>query len=73
MKKEHWNFPKAHLHQHLFKDIEAKGVTANTTTKHNEKMHGPLKTAYQLRTNFKNVADQVWFDLLDWQLVSYRD
>jgi hypothetical protein len=57
--KEHWNFPKAHLHQHLFDDIEAKGVTTNTSTKPNEKMHGPLKKVYQLHMNFKNVASQV--------------
>ena len=53
------------MHQHLFDDVEAKGATSNTTTKHNEKMHGPLKKAYQLRTNFKDVAEQVWFELLN--------
>ncbi len=37
----------------------AKGVTQNYNTKPNEKMHGPLKDAYQLRTNFKEVAEQV--------------
>jgi len=60
-KKENWNFPKAHLHEHLFDDIESKGVTANTSTKPNEKMHGPLKKWYQLHTNFKDVAKQVCF------------
>ena len=44
---------------HLFDDIKAKGVTRNFNTKPNEKMHGPLKESYQLRTNFKNVVDQV--------------
>jgi hypothetical protein len=67
--KGSWNFPKAHLLIHLFDDIEAKGVTANITTKHNEKMHRPLKTAYQWHTNFKDVADQVC--LLEWKLFCF--
>ncbi|KAG1738055.1 hypothetical protein EDD22DRAFT_982336 [Suillus occidentalis] len=46
-----WNFPKMHLSAHLFDDIEAKGP--------NEKMHGPLKDAYQDHTNFKNFAEQI--------------
>ncbi|KAG1890746.1 uncharacterized protein F5891DRAFT_1131606 [Suillus fuscotomentosus] len=54
-----WNFLKKHLSAHLFDDIEAKGVTRNYNTKPNEKMHGPLKDAYQDRTNFKNFAEQV--------------
>ncbi|KAK0464016.1 hypothetical protein IW261DRAFT_1427519 [Armillaria novae-zelandiae] len=36
----------------------SKGVTLNYNTKPNEKMHGPLKDAYQLQTNFKDVAEQ---------------
>ena len=48
-----------HTHQHMFDDIEAKGVTLNYNTKPNEKMHGPLKESYQRRTNFKDVANQV--------------
>ncbi|KAK0492483.1 hypothetical protein EDD18DRAFT_1108873 [Armillaria luteobubalina] len=36
-----------------------RGVTRNYNTKPNEKMHGPLKDAYQLRTNFKDVAEQI--------------
>ena len=48
-----------HLSMHVFDDIEAKGVTRNFNTKPNKKMHGPLKETYQLRTNFKDVADQV--------------
>ena len=44
---------------HLFDDIEAKGITLNYNTKPNEKMHGPLKTAYRRETNFKEVASQV--------------
>lgn len=48
-----------HLAQHLFNDIEEKGVTRNYTSKIFEKMHGPMKESYQRRTNFKNVASQV--------------
>lgn len=48
-----------HLIQHLFDDIEAKGVTRNYTSKTFETMHGPLGKAYQRLTNFKNVAGQV--------------
>ena len=54
-----WNFPKMHTHQHAFDDIEAKGATRNYNTKPNESLHGPLKTSYKLRTNFKDVASQV--------------
>jgi len=48
-----------HLIQHLFDDIEAKGITRNFTTKTFEKMHGPLGDSYVSVTNFKNVAGQV--------------
>ncbi|KAK0229022.1 hypothetical protein IW262DRAFT_1265390, partial [Armillaria fumosa] len=54
-----WNFPKIHSHKHLVDNIMAKGVTQNYNTKPNEKMHRPLKDAYQLRTNFKEVVEQV--------------
>ncbi|KAK0471910.1 hypothetical protein IW261DRAFT_1424717 [Armillaria novae-zelandiae] len=54
-----WSIPKVHTQQHLFDDIIAKGATKNYNTKVNECMHGPLKEAYQTRTNFKNVADQI--------------
>ncbi|KAH7927024.1 hypothetical protein BV22DRAFT_1153995 [Leucogyrophana mollusca] len=54
-----WNFIKKHSNSHLFDDIIFKGVTRNYTTKMNEKMHGPLKDSYLLRTNFKNVAGQI--------------
>ncbi|KAG1808131.1 hypothetical protein EV424DRAFT_1574699 [Suillus variegatus] len=59
MSEKSWNFPKKHLSAHLFDDIEAKGVSRNYSTKPNEKMHGPLKDAYQDRTNFKNFAEQI--------------
>ncbi|KAK0493804.1 hypothetical protein EDD18DRAFT_1107781 [Armillaria luteobubalina] len=59
-----WNFPKVHSHKHMVDDILEKGVTLNYNTKPNEKMHGPLKDAYQLQTNFKDVAEQIlWVDL----------
>ncbi|KAI6142367.1 hypothetical protein BKA82DRAFT_153750, partial [Pisolithus tinctorius] len=56
---KNWNFPKNHTHMHVFDDIEAKGVTCNFNMKPNEKMHGPLKQAYQKQTNFKDVVQQV--------------
>ncbi|KIO08105.1 hypothetical protein M404DRAFT_23381 [Pisolithus tinctorius Marx 270] len=56
---KNWNFPKNHTHMHVFDDIEAKGVTHNFNMKPNEKMHGPLKEAYQKQTNFKDVAQQI--------------
>jgi hypothetical protein len=57
---KNWNFPKMHALAHSFDDIEAKGASRNYNTKPNEKLHGPLKKAYIRRTNFKNVAPQVW-------------
>ena len=48
-----------HLAQHLFNDIEAKGVTRNYTSKTFEKMHGPLGETYVWVTNFKQVGGQV--------------
>jgi hypothetical protein len=48
-----------HLIQHLFDDIEAKGVTRNFTSKTFEKMHGPIREIYLRMTNFKNVGGQV--------------
>ncbi len=56
---KNWNFPKNHMHQHLFDDIVAKGVTRNYNTKYDEAMHRPLKDSYALRTNFRNIAQQV--------------
>ncbi|KAJ7351162.1 hypothetical protein DFH08DRAFT_992342, partial [Mycena albidolilacea] len=56
---KNWNFPKAHLHQHLFNDIERKGVTRNYNTKISEPMHRPLRDAYHNQTNFKNVQPQI--------------
>ncbi|KAG1787605.1 uncharacterized protein HD556DRAFT_1448615 [Suillus plorans] len=59
LSEKSWNFPKMHLSAHLFNDMEAKGVTRNYNTKPNEKMHSPLKDAYQDHTNFKNFAEQI--------------
>ncbi|KAF8207999.1 hypothetical protein K438DRAFT_2071545 [Mycena galopus ATCC 62051] len=56
---KNWNFPKAHLQQHLFDDIERKGVTKIFTTKIDESMHGPVRAAYLRQTNFKNVQPQI--------------
>ncbi|KAJ7360797.1 hypothetical protein DFH08DRAFT_921182 [Mycena albidolilacea] len=56
---KNWNFPKAHLHQHLFDDIERKGVTRNFNTKISEPLHRPLRDAYHNQTNFKNVQPQI--------------
>ncbi|KAK0187157.1 hypothetical protein F5146DRAFT_1004106 [Armillaria mellea] len=54
-----WDFPKVHLHKHLFDDIEAKGVMLNYNTKPNESMHGAFKESYQQRTNFKDFEKQI--------------
>ncbi|KAK0492846.1 hypothetical protein EDD18DRAFT_1108458 [Armillaria luteobubalina] len=75
-----WNFPKAHSHQHLFNDIEAKGITLNYNTKPNESMHGSFKESYQHRTNFKNVDEQIlrvddWYNAMTYirQQVNHHD
>ncbi|KAK0218429.1 hypothetical protein EDD85DRAFT_797559 [Armillaria nabsnona] len=61
-----WNFPKVHSHQHMVNNILEKGVMLNYNMKPNEKMHGPLKDAYQMRTNFKDVAEQGFIILILW-------
>ena len=48
-----------HLIQHLFDDIEAKGITRNYSSKPFEKMHGALGESYRRVTNFKDVGGQV--------------
>ncbi|KAG2753584.1 hypothetical protein P692DRAFT_201705525 [Suillus brevipes Sb2] len=57
--KKDWNFPKAHLWKHAPRDIRLKGVARNYSTRPNEKLHGPLKSAYLLRSNGKDVAEQI--------------
>ncbi|KAJ3804271.1 hypothetical protein F5876DRAFT_83451 [Lentinula aff. lateritia] len=43
-----WNFIKLHYHQHLFDDIEEKGNLRSTSTRPNEKLHGPIRKIYLL-------------------------
>lgn len=50
---------KMHSHLHASRDIRLKGVMANMDTKSSEKLHGPLRKAYLMQTNFKNVESQV--------------
>ncbi|KAI5985802.1 hypothetical protein EDC04DRAFT_2873644 [Pisolithus marmoratus] len=52
--KENWNFPKAHLWKHITRDIRSKGAIHNYSAWPNEKMHGPLKDAYQDHSNDDN-------------------
>jgi len=59
-----FNFPKMHAHQHVFDHILDKGATYGYSTKLFERLHGPLKKWYLLRTNFKNIAPQACFLLL---------
>ncbi|EDR00662.1 uncharacterized protein LACBIDRAFT_313195 [Laccaria bicolor S238N-H82] len=66
---KNWSFPKRHALEHIFDDIEEKGATKNTSTKPNEKMHGPLREIYLRQTNFKDVVPQILtFD--HWRLIS---
>jgi hypothetical protein len=48
------------MHGHLLENILYKGITQNFNMQPNEQMHGPLKDSYHLRTNFKDVAIQVF-------------
>ncbi|KAG2144311.1 hypothetical protein DEU56DRAFT_870425 [Suillus clintonianus] len=57
--KTDWNFPKAHIWIHARRDITRKGAARNFSTRPNEKLHGPLKTAYLHRSNGKDVAKQI--------------
>ncbi|KAF8836625.1 hypothetical protein BDN67DRAFT_1014535 [Paxillus ammoniavirescens] len=54
-----WDFPKAHLWKHVGRNIHNKGVAHNYSTCPNEKIHGPLKAAYQDWSNGKDVAGQI--------------
>lgn len=56
-----WNFPKIHTYKHLFEDIKEKGATHNYNTKPNKKLHRPIKYAYLLCKNKKNIASQVFY------------
>ncbi|KAG2750980.1 hypothetical protein P692DRAFT_201710246, partial [Suillus brevipes Sb2] len=54
-----WDFPKTHLWKHVTQDIRMKGATRNYSTRPNEKLHSPLKEAYERQSNGKDVADQI--------------
>ncbi|KAG0695437.1 hypothetical protein DFH29DRAFT_776432, partial [Suillus ampliporus] len=54
-----WDFPKTHLWKHVTRDIQMKGAARNYSTCPNEKLHGPLKEAYDRQSNGKDVADQI--------------
>ncbi|KAG1835880.1 hypothetical protein DFJ58DRAFT_847294 [Suillus subalutaceus] len=56
---KNWNFPKAHALKHVFTDIREKGAARNFSTRLNEKQHGPIKRAYKLQTNGKDIANQI--------------
>ncbi|KAG1865546.1 hypothetical protein DFJ58DRAFT_838652 [Suillus subalutaceus] len=56
---KNWNFPKVHSMRHIFSDIRAKGAARNFSTRPNEKHHGPIKRAYKLQTNGKDIANQI--------------
>ena len=49
----------ASMDVHTAETIAPKGVPKCYTTKYNESMHGSLKDSYLLRSDFKNVAEQV--------------
>ncbi|KAG2033671.1 hypothetical protein BDR03DRAFT_1014073 [Suillus americanus] len=57
--KTDWNFPKTYLWKHVQWDIELKGVALNFSTCPNEKLHGPLKSAYLSQLNGKDVAEPI--------------
>ncbi|KAG0695762.1 hypothetical protein DFH29DRAFT_984879 [Suillus ampliporus] len=54
-----WDFPKTHLWKHVTRDIRMKGAARNYSTHPNEKLHSPLKDAYERQLNGKNVAEQI--------------
>ncbi|KIJ59110.1 hypothetical protein HYDPIDRAFT_177922 [Hydnomerulius pinastri MD-312] len=54
-----WDFPKVHLWKHLEHDIQNKGAAWNYSTRPNEKLHGPLKSAYQDRSNGRDFTGQI--------------
>lgn len=60
-----------HALVHSFDDIREKGVSRNYNTKPNEKLHGPLKKSYLLRTNFRDVAPQVWLSSVCFIALTY--
>ncbi|EIW75217.1 hypothetical protein CONPUDRAFT_66144, partial [Coniophora puteana RWD-64-598 SS2] len=57
--KTNWDFPKIHALIHFLNDILQKGGSRHTSTRPNEGMHGPLKDAYENRSNGKDFAEQI--------------
>ncbi|KAF8876252.1 hypothetical protein BD779DRAFT_1677860 [Infundibulicybe gibba] len=53
------NFPKAHVHSHMFDDIMNKGALRNYNTMTNKKIHHIFKGYYHDRTNFRNIEVQL--------------
>jgi hypothetical protein len=64
-----WDFPKMHMWTHAFDEIIMKGATRNSTTQPSEQMHRLVRDTYHSRTNFKNIAPQVFE--LDFRLEIY--
>ncbi|KAH7917227.1 hypothetical protein BV22DRAFT_974760, partial [Leucogyrophana mollusca] len=54
-----WCFIKNHLSKHGFQDVRLKGVSRGYSTRPNEKQHEPLKKAYVIQTNGKEIAVQI--------------
>ncbi|KAG2145011.1 hypothetical protein BD769DRAFT_1625525 [Suillus cothurnatus] len=52
-------FLMVHSMRHIFSDIRAKGAARNFSTWSNEKHHGPIKRAYKLQTNGKDITNQI--------------
>ncbi|KAG2112896.1 hypothetical protein DEU56DRAFT_934861 [Suillus clintonianus] len=59
MSEKSWNSPRNTFRPISLTTLRRKVFSRNYSTKPNEKMHGPLKDAYQDRTNFKNFAEQI--------------
>ncbi|KAI6142401.1 hypothetical protein BKA82DRAFT_86554, partial [Pisolithus tinctorius] len=54
-----WDFPKVYLWKHVVCDIQMKGATRNYSMRPNESMHGPIKEAYECRSNDRDFTDQI--------------
>ncbi|KAI0699097.1 hypothetical protein BC835DRAFT_1461472 [Cytidiella melzeri] len=50
---------KVHTHLHATRDIRLKGTMINMDTKTSERLNAPLRKAYLMQTNFKNVEGQL--------------
>ncbi|KAI0683923.1 hypothetical protein BC835DRAFT_1422790 [Cytidiella melzeri] len=50
---------KVHTHLHATRDIHLKGTMINMDTKTSERLNTPLRKAYLMQTNFKNIEGQV--------------